>query len=436
MSIDRRSFFRLSAVAAGSTLVSSCAGPAEAPRPAGAPSPALSGEAAVPEAIRRLTPMTDGIVPITDEERKARIEKARRLMAENRIDAIYLEAGTGLFYFTGVRWGGSERMFAAVLPARGDIAWVCPKFEEGRAREVVRFGTDIRTWEEDEDPGRLVAQIFKDRRIATGRIGIEERARFFLYDMIRKAAPGLEYVIADPVTVGCRVIKSATEIALMQRATDITIAAYKAAIATIHEGMTKAEFAANAVAAHKALGVEGSIGAGFGELTASPHGSIKPRNVREGDIVLMDGGCSVDGYRSDISRTIVFGKPTQRQKDVWDLEKRAQAAAFAAAKLGVPCEAVDAAARKVITDAGFGPDYKVPGLPHRTGHGIGLDGHEAINLVRGNKTPLAVGMCFSNEPMIAIPGEFGIRIEDCMYITEQGAKFFSQPSPSIDQACA
>ena len=429
MRIDRRGFFRASAAAAGTTMVA-CAGPAEPPKAEPA------AERAVPEAIRRLTPMTDGIALITDEERKARIEKARRLMVENKIDAIYLESGTGLFYFMGVRWSGSERMFAAVLPARGDVAWVCPKFEEGRAREVIRFGNDIRTWEEDEDPGRMVAQIFRDRGIATGKIGIEECARFFLYDMIRKAAPALEYVIADPVTVGCRVIKSAAEIALMQRATDITIAAYKAAIPTLHEGMTEAEFSANTTAAHRALGVVGGIGAGFGELTASPHGSIKPRNLRKGDIVLMDGGCEVDGYNSDISRTVVFGKPTQRQKDIWELEKRAQAAAFAAAKVGVPCEAVDAAARKVITDAGFGPDYKVPGLPHRTGHGIGLDGHEHINLVRGNKTPLGVSMCFSNEPMIAIPGEFGVRLEDCMYITEEGARFFSQPSPSIDQPCA
>lgn len=430
MRIDRRGFFRVSAAAAAGTTLVSCAGPAEPPK-AG---PAAEG--VVPEAIRRLAPMTDGIAPITDGERKARIEKARRLMVENKIDAIYLESGTGLFYFTGVRWGGSERMFAAVLPARGDLAWVCPKFEEGRAREVIRFGTDIRAWEEDEDPGRTVAQIFQDRGIATGKIGIEERARFFLYDMIRKAAPALEYVSADPVTVGCRVVKSPAEIALMQRAADITIAAYKAAIVTLHEGMTTAEFSANAAAAHKALGVAGSIGAGFGELTASPHGSIKPRNLRAGDIVLMDGGCKVEGYSSDMSRTVVFGTPTQRQKDIWELEKRAQAAAFAAARPGVPCEAVDAAARKVIIDAGFGPDYKVPGLPHRTGHGIGLDGHEQINLVRGNKTPLAVSMCFSNEPMVAIPGEFGVRLEDCMYITAEGARFFSQPSPSIDQPCA
>jgi Xaa-Pro dipeptidase len=422
MNVDRRSFFHLSAVTAAASWVSSCV--------AGAP---RAPAADVPPSLRALRPMTGGIVPISDTERRTRIEKARRLMVENRIDAIFLESGTSLFYFTGVRWGGSERMFGAVLPARGDIAWVAPKFEEGRAREVIRFGNDIRTWEEDEDPGRVVAQILRDRGVTTGRVAVEERVRFFLFDMIRKAAPAVEYLIADPVTAGCRVIKSPAEIALMQRANDITVAAYKAAIATLHDGMTKAEFGANAAAAHRALGVEGGIDVNFGEATASPHGSIVARTLRQGDVVLMDGGGSVDGYRSDISRTIVFGTPTARQQSVWETQKRAQAAAFAAARVGVACEAVDGAARKVITDAGFGPGYRLPGLPHRTGHGIGLDGHEWTYLVRGNKTPIAAGMCFSDEPMIAIPGEFGVRIEDDMYITEQGAKFFSQPSPSITQ---
>ena len=422
----RRAFFRASTMVAGACWTSR-AESAEARDPQGAD---------VPPSIRALTPMLGGIVPISDEERRSRIERARTLMADHRIDAIYLESGTSLFYYTGVRWSGGERMFAAVLPARGEIGWVCPKFEEGRARELIRFGTDVRTWEEDEDPGRTVAQILKDRGIATGRIGIEERVRFFLFDMIRRAAPALEYVSADPVTAGCRVIKSPAEIALMQRANDITVAAYKAVIPTLREGTTKQQFMAHAAAAHKALGVEGGIDVEFGELTASPHGSTRPRTLRAGDVVLMDGDCSVEGYQSDISRTIVFGKPTQRQKDMWDLEKRAQAAAFAAAGPGVPCEQVDAAARKVITDAGFGPGYRVPGLPNRTGHGIGLDGHEWTYLVRGNKTPMAAGMCFTNEPMIVLPGEFGVRLEDDMYITPSGARFFSQPSPSIDQPFA
>jgi Xaa-Pro dipeptidase len=427
MKLPRRRFLQASAAAAAGTALVSCSRPPEAQAPVAAAQPET------PESIRVLRRMTDGIVPITDDERKARIERARRLMAERKIDALYLESGTGLYYFTGVRWGGSERAFAAILPARGELAWICPAFEEGRARELIRLGTDVRAWEEDEDPGAKVAQIFKDRGIVTGRVAMEERVRFFLFDGIRKAAPALEYVLADPVTVPCRSIKTPAEIALMQRANDITVAAYKAVLVTLREGMTKAEFAANATAAHRALGVEGSIGANFGEATALPHGSIKPRTLRDGDVVLMDGGCNVEGYRSDISRSVVFGTPTARQRQVWDLEKKAQAAAFAAAKPGVPHEQVDAAARKVITDGGFGPGYKVPGLPHRTGHGIGLDGHEWTYLVKGNTAPIAVGMCFTDEPMIAIPGEFGIRLEDDMYITEGGPVFFSQPSPSIER---
>jgi Xaa-Pro dipeptidase len=383
-----------------------------------------------------LKPMISGIQPITDEERRQRIEKAQRLMVENKIDAIYLDSGTSLYYFTGVHWWPSERLFAAIIPAHGEVAWVCPAFEESRARELIRFGKDIRTWEEDESPYKRVAQIFQDRGIKTGTIGMEERVRFFLYDGIRKEAPQLTYSIADPVTAGCRMIKSPAEIALMQRANDITIVAYKAAVATLKEGMTTSQFMENVSSAFTALGVDGGAFASFGKYTAFPHGSIQPQKLQEGDVVLMDGGCTVEGYASDITRTFVFGKPSARQRQIWDLERKAQDAGLAAAKPGATCESVDAAARKVITDAGFGPDYKVPGLPHRTGHGIGLDGHEWTYLVRGNKTPLQPGMCFSDEPTIAIYGEFGIRLEDCMYITPEGAKMFTGQSPSIDQPFA
>jgi len=388
------------------------------------------------EKLAGLKPMTEGIKPITVEERQGRIEKARALMARNGLAAIYLEAGSSLFYFTGIKWERSERMMAAVIPARGEIAYVCPAFEEGRLREMILFGDDVRVWEEDESPYKLVVGVFRDRGIATGRIGIEESVRFFLFDGIRKEAPHLEFVSADPVTIPCRAIKSPAEIALMQRAMDITVAAYKVCLSLLREGMSQEEFRAHSVAVYRALGVEGCIGCQFGKATAFPHGSREPAQLKEGDVVLMDGWCTVEGYYSDISRTIVFGEPTPRQRQIWNLEKEAQAAAFAAAQVGVPCEEVDAAARKVITDAGFGPAYKVPGLPHRTGHGIGLDIHEWYHLVRGNKVPLAPGMCFSNEPMIVIPGEFGIRLEDCMYITEEGPRFFTQPSPSIEQPFA
>jgi len=391
--------------------------------------------AAAPQA--GLQPMTGGVVPITMDERRARVERARRLMAEQHIDAICLEGGTSLFYFTGVHWGLSERPFIAVIPAKGELAWVCPAFEEARARELITFGTDVRTWQEDESPYRLVAQILKDRGVATGRVGVEERVRFFIANGIRKEAPALDYDSADPITAGCRMIKSPAEIALMQRANDITIAAYKAGFATLREGMTQGDLRDHILSAYRQLGAPiADVSVSFGKYTAFPHGSIIPQQLHEGDVVQVDDGCHVDGYQSDITRTIVFGKPTRRQIDVWNLEHRAQAAAFAAARPGVACEAVDAAARKVITDAGFGPGYKVPGLPHRTGHGIGLDIHEWTNFVRGNTTPLRRGMCFSDEPMIAIYGEFGIRLEDCLYITDEGAKFFTQPSPAIDKPFA
>lgn len=426
MCTDRRNFLHQSAAIAGVSLLGKVTHAETA-------EPESFQQRDLPDPIRKLRKMTDGVVPISLAERKARIDKARRLMRQNRIDAIYIEPGSSMFYYTGVRWSPSERMFAVVIPARGEIAWVCPKFEEERARELINIGNDIRTWEEDESPYKSVAEIFRDRGLRTGRVGMEERVRFFLFDGIRNAAPGLQFVSATPVTAGCRMFKSPAEIALMQRANDITLVAYRAAHDTINEGMRQDEFTANCTAAFRALGVQGGIFCSFGKYTAFPHGSSTPQKLQDGDIVLMDGGCDVEGYQSDITRMFVFGKPTQRQRDIWNLERKSQDAGFAAAKVGAPCEAVDAAARKVITDAGFGPDYKVPGLPHRTGHGIGLDGHEWTNFVRGNKTPIQPGMCFSDEPTIVIYGEFGIRLEDCLYITEQGPKFFTKQSPSIDE---
>jgi Xaa-Pro dipeptidase len=388
------------------------------------------------EKLADLKPMTEDIAPITVEERRGRVEKARALMVENDIAAVYLEAGPSLFYFTGVEWERSERMMSAIMPAQGEIAYVCPAFEEARLRELIALGGEVRVWEEDESPYDLAVGIFRDRGITGGKIGIEESVRFFLFDGLRKQAPHLEFVSADPVAVPCRAIKSRAEIALMQRAMDITVEAYKVCLSLLREGMSPDEFLDDSIAAHKALGVEGKISCQFGESTAYPHGSSEPMHLKKGDVVLMDGSCLVEGYHSDISRTIVFGEPTQRQRYIWNLEKEAQAAAFAAAQVDMLCEAVDAAARQVITDAGFGPDYRVPGLPHRTGHGIGLDIHEQYHLVRGNKVPIAPGMCFSDEPMIVIYGEFGVRLEDCIYITEDGPRFFTQPSPSIEQPFA
>ena len=373
---------------------------------AGLASVARAQQQPVPEAIQKLRPMTAGVVPITDAERAARIEKARRLMRDNKIGALFMQAGTSMYYFTGKRDNGTSW----VLPARGEPVWI----------------------ESGADSGR-VAQAFKDRGVVTGKIGIEEQVSFGLYDAIRKQAPALEFVSATPVTAGCRMIKSAAEIALLQHANDVTIEAYRAGLATLYEGMPHTELAENIQAAYRALGYAGAVGVTFGKYTAFPHGSIMPQKLKEGDVVMIDDGVRVEGYQADITRTTVFGKPTARQREIWNLERRAQDAALAVARPGNTCESVDAAARKAITDFGFGPDYKVPGLPHRTGHGIGLDGHEWTNFVRGNKTRMQQGMCFSDEPTIAIYGEFGIRLEDCLFITEDGARTFSKQSPAIDQ---
>jgi len=424
--MNRRAFLGVTTIGAAGTLVS-CARTSQA----SAAADEQASKAA--PAIAALKPMTAGIVAISDDERRARIAKAQKLMSEQKIDAIFLEGTSSCFYFVNMRWGQSERTFGVVIPAKGEVAYVCPKFEEDRARELIKFGNEVRTWEEDESPYKLIVQIVKDRGVTHRRIGMEERVRFFIADGVRKEAAGMEVVDATGVTAGCRIYKSAAEIALMQRASDVTIEAYRAALSTLREGMTQGELSDNISSAFRALGYTGGASAQFGKWTALPHGSATPQKLKTGDVVMIDGGTTCEGYQSDITRTVVFGTPTQRQIDVWNLEKKAQTAAFDAMKLGAACESVDAAARKVIVDAGFGPEYKTPGLPHRTGHGIGLDGHEWTNFTRGNKTPLAAGMCFSDEPMIAIPGEFGIRLEDCVYFTDAGAKFFTKQSVAIDQ---
>lgn len=415
MSLKRRDFIRLSGLAAvGVNTIS--------------PRFSSTGFAV----LDSLKPMTGDIVPITVEERQARIQKAQRLMTENKIDALILDSGTSMVYFTGIGWGQSERTMVAIIPAKGEVKYVSPAFEAERLRELIKIGTEVRVWEEHESPYKVIAGILKDYGIRSGNIGMEERLRFFIFDGVRKEAPQLNFVSGDPVTMNCRMIKSPAELALMQKANDITVAAYKASIALLHEGMTPADFSAIATDAFTRLGVRGELSANFGPASAYPHGSIQTQHLKKGDVVIMDDGCKVQGYTSDVSRTIVYGaEPTKRQREIWDLEKRAQAAGFAAATVGAPCEQVDIAARKVITDAGFGPGYKIPGLPHRTGHGIGMDMHEWTYMVLGNKQPLQPGMCFSVEPMVAIYGEFGVRLEDCAYMTEDGPRWFTQPSPDI-----
>jgi Xaa-Pro dipeptidase len=391
---------------------------------------------ALPPSIAGLQSLKYQATPITTEERADRQEKARRLMRDSHLDAIFLTEGTSLTYFTGVRWFGGERLFCMVLPAKGDAFYVCPAFEEGRAREQLAKApnsenADVRTWQEDENPYQRVAQGLKDRGLFAGNLGIEETVRFVFSSSVAKAAPQAGIASATPVTAGCRMVKTDHEIALMRLAAKVTLTAYEAAYRALKPGMTQHELQSLIEAAHDRLGFEGGADAQTGEYSALPHGSIAPQAIQEGTIVLIDGGCKVEGYSSDISRTFVLGKPSDKMKTVFGIVHRAQSAALATARPGLDCQSVDAAARKVITDAGYGPDYKF--FTHRLGHGMGMDGHEWPYLVRGNTTTLAPNMTFSDEPGIYIRGEFGIRLEDDMHITENGAELFTPQSPSLEE---
>ncbi len=421
MAIKRRDFINFTALTAATGVV------------AGITSFTSENKKVVQGEINTLKSMVDDALPITLAERISRIAKVQRLLTENKMAALVLDCGTSMTYFTGIGWGQSERAMLAIIPAKGEVKYVCPAFEHDRLQEQIIIGKEIYAWQEDESPYLQVANIFKDAGITAGTIGIEERLRFFILDGIRKAAPNLSFESGDPVVLPCRMIKSVAEISLMQKANDITIAAIKFGVSQLKEGMSQRDLAKIIMKAQTELGGEADFALClFAKASAFPHGGKQPQQLKKGDMVLMDCGCLVHGYNSDITRTIVFdAEPTRRQEEIWNLEKQAQAAGFAAAKIGAPCEAVDAAARKVITDAGFGPGYKLPGLPHRTGHGIGMDGHEWGNMVKGNKKLLEPGMCFSIEPTISIVGEFGVRFEDCVYMTEDGPKWFSEPSKSI-----
>ena len=380
-----------------------------------------------------------GSVPISSDERQGRIAKAQRLMVEQGIDALYLDASTSLFYFTGLRLWATERLHGAVIPARGDLVYITPGFEEEKTRAMLLFGDDIRTWEEHEDPTVLVSQCIAETGGALPRVAVDPATPFFVFAGLRRALPQAEFLNGTCITAGCRMQKSASEIALIQFVMNLTLKAQQSAARILAAGMSTGGVQAFLTAAHLKLGTDGPPAFRivlFGEPTAYPHGVPYPQELKEGDMVLIDTGATVDGYFSDITRSYVFGEPSQRQREVWNLEKAAQAAAFAAAKVGAPAETVDRAARDVIEAAGFGPGYKVPGLAHRTGHGIGLDIHEETYIVPGNTTALLPGMFFSNEPMICIYGEFGVRLEDHVYITDDGPRWFTEPSPSIDQPFA
>ena len=381
-----------------------------------------------------LRPMTADVVPISAAERLARVAKAQGLMRQLGLGSIILEPGASLTYFTGVEWHRSERLTAAILPAEGEAVIVTPFFEAPSVRESLSIPAEVRTWEEDEDPLKLVAGALRDRKLSGRPVGIEETVRFFAVDGLRKALPRVEIRNAAPVVRPCRMVKSAHEIALMQRATDITIAAYRYTWPRIERGMRPSDIGRIMNAATVALGGSPEFALVLlGEAAAYPHGSGKPQAVRDGEVVLMDCGCTVEGYQSDISRSFVFGDASAEQRKVWDQVHRGQQIAFEAARIGAPAGSVDDAVRRQYEAWGYGPRYKLPGTSHRTGHGIGLDGHEPVNLVHGETTPLAPGMCFSDEPGIYIPGKFGIRLEDCFHMTETGPHWFSTPPPSIDR---
>jgi Xaa-Pro dipeptidase len=424
MKSSRRHFLGVSATAAAAGVLSAVTSAGASPQEA----------SKLPPSIAALKSRKSEAKPITASEMSARVERARQLMSANGLQAIAITNGSSLTYFTGVHWWVSERFFGMFLPAKGDPFFVCPAFEEGRAREQLALGpfgkADVRTWQENEDPYTRVSQGMADAGIKAGKIGMEEKMPFVFSSNIGKALPAMEVESATLVTAGCRMIKSDHEIALMRLAAHVTLAAYAAAYHALEPGMTQNQFAELVRQAHQQQGFTGGAEVQVGEYSALPHGSIQPQEIREGAICLMDGGCSVEGYASDISRTFVLGKPTDKMKSVFDIVHKAQATALATAKPGVPCENVDAAARKVIVDAGYGPGYKY--FTHRLGHGMGMDGHEWPYLVGGDKLLMQANMTFSDEPGIYIPGEFGVRLEDDMHTLANGAELFTPQSPSLE----
>jgi Xaa-Pro dipeptidase len=391
----------------------------------------LSGSHA---ASTELKSLTLDAKPITVEERRSRVAKAQAVMAERKIGALLLESGSTLEYFTGIHWWRSERTTAAVLPAKGEVIVVTPAFEEPSVRETLVIGGEVRPWNEHESPFERLVQALRDRGVASGKLAVEATTRFFIVDGIRQVSNAYEIVSGDPIVRACRLIKSPAELALMQAANDVTIAALAHVHSKVTAGMDQRDLARLMGEATRALG-----GAAddfslvlLNEASAYPHGSIQHQTVREGGVILMDCGCSVQAYQSDISRSWIFGEPSPRQRKIWATVKRGQEIALETARVGTPVGKIDDAVRSFYEREGWGPGYKLPGLSHRTGHGIGLDGHESPYLVHNDETPLAPGMCFSDEPGIYIPGEFGIRLEDCWHMTESGPKLFTPLAKSID----
>jgi Xaa-Pro dipeptidase len=380
-----------------------------------------------------LTSLTKAAKPISKAERMARIGKLQRLMIEQGVGALIVESGSTLEYFTGVQWRRSERTTAAVIPAKGETVLVTPAFEEPSVRETLAVGGEVRPWNEHESPFAVLAGALKDRGAGAGKIAFEDTTRLYIVDGVKAAAPSLGVVSGTALVRACRLIKSPAELALMQTANDVTLAAVRHVHAQARVGMSPGEIGAMMDSATVALGGAPVFALVLlNEASAYPHGSHQAQTLREGSVILMDVGCTVHGYQSDISRTWVVGSPTARQRKVWDTVKRGQEIALATARPGSPVGAIDDAVRAYYEKEGWGPGYRLPGLSHRTGHGIGLDGHEPPYLVHGDATPLEPGMCFSDEPGLYIPGEFGIRLEDCWRMTETGPKLFTPLARSID----
>ncbi len=417
MQLSKRNLFKAATLAAGTAALT----PLARARRQTAKAPAL------PNLSKRA-------VPISVAERQARITRAQKVMAKQGLDVLLLEPGSAMRYFTGISWWRSERLTAVIIPRRGDIAIVTPFFEEPSVRESMTFGDDVRTWNEHENPFVRIAGVLKDRGLKRGRIGVEATVRYFVVEGLQQAAPNFTVVGASGVTRACRMFKSPAEIALMKIASDITLRAYAHVHSQLDKGMTSDDINALMRQAQASLGGD-SIWtmALLGESSAYPHGSHKPQTVEEGQIILLDCGCAVEGYQSDISRTFVYGEPSKQQRRIWKLVRKGQLTALATAQPGRPAGSVDDAVRKLYEAEGFGPGYRLPGLSHRTGHGIGMDGHEPVNIVKGESTPLAAGMCFSNEPGIYLPGQFGVRLEDCIHMTDSGPAWFTVPPESLEK---
>jgi Xaa-Pro dipeptidase len=400
---------------------------------AGAPLIAAAGDWPSTGSAAELKSMTADVKPISIDERRARIAKVQMLMGQRKVAALLIEPGSTLDYFTGIRWRRSERITLAIIPAHGEVLVVTPAFEEPSVRETLQVGGDVRPWNEHESPIERIVQGLRDRGAASGVLAVESTTRFFIVDGLRRASNAYELISADPVVRACRLVKSPAELALMQIANSVTLEALRFVHAHAERGMTSATISALMDHTTTALGGTPEFALVLlNEASAYPHGSLQIQTVREGSTILMDCGCTVHGYQSDISRTWVFGQAGARQRTVWNTVKRGQEIALEAAKIDLPAGRIDDAVRGYYESQGWGPGYKLPGLSHRTGHGIGLDGHEPAYLVHGDTTPLQAGMCFSDEPGLYIPGEFGVRLEDCWVMTASGPKPFTPLAKSLD----